>query len=128
MRYRVGHDLVAVASVAEAIAEHGDRYLARLFTARERADCGVAPDRLAARFAAKEATLKLLRPGPSDSVPWTEIEVVRDPSGWVELELHGRAAALAAVSGIVGFSVSLTHEAKFASAVVIAEFGRGTND
>jgi holo-[acyl-carrier protein] synthase len=128
MRYRVGHDLVAVASVAEALAEHGDRYLARLFTAREQADCAGAPERLAARWAAMEATLEVRRRGPAERVPGTAIEVVRDPSGWVDLALSGRAAALAAVTGIVGFSVSLTHEAEYASAVVIAEFGRGTND
>jgi holo-[acyl-carrier protein] synthase len=123
--FRVGIDLVAVAGVAEAIREHGDRYLARLFSEREQADCAGAPERLAARYAAKEAVLKVLRPGPDDSVPWNEIEVVRDPAGWVELSLSGRAAELAAVTGIGGFSVSLTHEDGYASAVVIAEIRTG---
>jgi len=122
---RVGIDLVAVAGIAEAVREHGDRYLARLFTERELADCGGAPERLAARYAAKEAVLKVLRPGPDDSVPWNEIEVVRDPAGWVDLALTGRAAELAAVTGIGGFAVSLTHEGEYASAVVIAELRTG---
>jgi holo-[acyl-carrier protein] synthase len=127
MSLRVGIDLVAVASIAESIRAHGDRYLRRIFTERELADCDGAPERLAARYAAKEATLKVLRPGPQDSIPWNEIEVVRNPAGWVDLALSGRAAALAAVTGIGGLSVSLTHEAAYASAVVIAEFARGTN-
>ena len=122
---RVGTDLVRVAAVAEAIAAHGDRYLERLFTPRELADCDGAPERLAARFAAKEATLKVLRPGPDDSVPWNEIEVVRDPSGWVELSLSGSAAELAGVSKIGGFAVSLSHEGEYASAVVIGELQTG---
>lgn len=125
MPSRVGIDLVAVAGVAEAIRAHGDRYLERIFTAREVADCAGAPERLAARYAAKEAVLKVLRPGPDDSVPWNEIEVVRDPAGWVELALSGRAAELAAVTGIGGFAVSLTHEDEYASAVVIAELRTG---
>jgi holo-[acyl-carrier protein] synthase len=125
MPFRVGIDLVAVESIATSVRTHGDRYLRRIFTERELADCAGASDRLAARYAAKEATLKVLRPGPDDSVPWNEIEVVRNPAGWVDLALSGRAAELAAVTGIGGFSVSLTHEAEFASAIVIGEFARG---
>jgi holo-[acyl-carrier protein] synthase len=127
MPYRVGTDLVAVETIAESVRTHGERYLARIFTPQELADCDGAPERLAARYAAKEATLKILRPGAEDSIPWNEIEVVRDSAGWVELALRGRAAEHAAVTGIGGFSVSLTHEAAYASAVVIAEL-RGTND
>src|SRR4051794_8959853 len=127
MPYRVGTDLVAVETVAESVRTHGDRYLARIFTPQELADCDGAPERLAPRYAAKEATLKILRPGGDDSIPWNEIEVVRNSGGWVDLALRGRAAEHAAVSGIGGFSVSLTHEAAYASAVVIAEI-RGTND
>jgi holo-[acyl-carrier protein] synthase len=122
---RVGTDLVRVASIEEAIATHGERYLARLFTERELADCAGAPERLAARYAAKEATLKVLRPGPEDSIPWAEIEVVRNPAGWVELSLSGAAAQLAGVSDLGGFTVSLTHEVDYASAVVIAEIRTG---
>jgi holo-[acyl-carrier protein] synthase len=124
MRLRVGTDLVLVETVAEAVREHGDRYLKRVYTAGERADCGTDPERLAARFAAKEAALKVLRPG-DEAVPWTEIEVVRDASGWVELLLSGRAAALAAEARVVGLALSFTHEAGFASAVVIAELETG---
>jgi holo-[acyl-carrier protein] synthase len=123
MAFRVGTDLVAIESIAESVRAHGDRYLARIFTQRELADCDGASARLAARYAAKEATLKILRPGADDSIPWNEIEVVRNPAGWVELELRGRAAERAAVTGIGGLSVSLTHEADYASAVVIAELG-----
>jgi holo-[acyl-carrier protein] synthase len=79
----------------------------------------VDPERLAARFAAKEAALKVLRPGEV-GVSLREIEVVRSPGGWVELELSGPAATLARESGLSELAVSITHEAGFASAVVIA--------
>ena len=65
MRLRVGIDLVLVDSIREALDLHGDRYLERVYTAQEIADCrdgdDVAPERLAARFAAKEAGMKALR-------------------------------------------------------------------
>jgi holo-[acyl-carrier protein] synthase len=124
MPFRVGIDLVSVESVEESVRAHADRYLERIYTVRELEDCrrgaGVDAERLAARFAAKEAVLKVLRPR-DEGVPWRAIEVIRDPSGWVELALSGRAAELAAEAGVAGLAVSLTHEGTYASAVVIAE-------
>jgi holo-[acyl-carrier protein] synthase len=122
---RMGIDLVSVDLVEESIRVHADRYLERVFTERELADCQtgggrVEAERLAARFAAKEATLKVLRPG-DEGVPLTSIEVVTDPGGWVELALTGRAASIAESAGMHAFSVSLTHEGAFAAAVVAAE-------
>jgi holo-[acyl-carrier protein] synthase len=121
---RVGTDLVSVEAVRSALERHADRYLTRVYTEREVADCqgadGVEPERLAARFAAKEAALKVLRHG-GEGVPWPAIELVKNTAGWVELALHGRAAELAEEAGISGFSVSVTHEGGFALAVVVAE-------
>jgi holo-[acyl-carrier protein] synthase len=120
---RVGIDLVSVESVRDSVNEHAEHYLRRVYTEREVRDCskpdGVDPERLAARFAAKEATLKVLRPGDV-GVPWFQIEVRRNPEGWVELELSGAAAALAAEAGFTELALSITHEGGFASAVVIA--------
>lgn len=127
MPVRVGIDLVAVASVQESLSLHAERYLERIFTPQEVADSSPAgdldPERLAGRFAAKEATLKVLRPGRDDGVRLTDIEVRRAADGWVELALSGTAAALAARAGVTDLAVSLTHEAGMASAVVIAEIG-----
>jgi len=125
MPLRVGIDLVSADSVRESIREHGDRYLARVYTDAELRDCetpaGPDPERLAARFAAKEATVKVLRPGRDDAVPLRSIEVRRDPAGWVELRLLGQAAELAANAGVTDLALSFSHEAGFVSAVVIAE-------
>lgn len=123
MPLRVGTDLVAVDSVRESLSAHAEHYLRRIYTDREVEDCttpnGLDPERLAARFAAKEATLKVLRPD-DQGMPWTEIEVRRAPSGWVALELSGAAAALAAEAGLSELALSISHEGGFASAVVIA--------
>jgi holo-[acyl-carrier protein] synthase len=122
---RVGIDLASVDSVAESVQEHGQHYLERVYTDAELRDCeseaGVLAERLAARFAAKEAAIKVLRPGAQDVLPWRSIEVLSTLSGAVALQLSGPAAALAAEAGIEDLQVSITHEGLHACAVVIAE-------
>jgi holo-[acyl-carrier protein] synthase len=126
MPLRVGIDLVQAATVAAALAEHGERYLQRVYTPAEVASCtpsatpGAGPDplRLAARFAAKEAAMKVLEPGDV-AVPWPSIEVVRNPGGAPSLALHGPAAELASAAGLSAFALSFTHEDAYAAAVVV---------
>ena len=118
----MGTDLTSVAEVREAIAIHGDRYLQRIFAPEELEDAQGDPRRLAARFAAKEAVLKVLRPD-DDALPWKDIRVRRHPSGWTDLVLSGRAAQRAQMAGVDEWAVSLTHEGDLASAVVVASTG-----
>jgi holo-[acyl-carrier protein] synthase len=126
MSLRVGADIARVDDVCASVARFGDRYLERLFTPHEIASCGgassVVAGSLAARFAAKEATIKVLR--PADVTPaWKTIEVRRHPSGWCEIHLSGEAAELAAAAQITELAVSLTHEGDIAAAVVLAQCG-----
>jgi len=121
---RVGIDLISVAAVEESIRVHAGRYLRRVYTSRELRDCANsagAPDarRLAARFAAKEAALKVLRAG-DEAVPWQSIGVRADRFGRPTLELTGPAGELAARRGLEALDVSLTHEGQLAAAVVVA--------
>jgi holo-[acyl-carrier protein] synthase len=124
MALRVGIDLVSVATVVESLGgAHRDHYLERIYTRREVEDCSgpsgrVEPERLAARFAAKEATIKAL-PGAGEEVRLTQIEVVSDSSGQVSLELSGRAAELAEEAGAKEIALSLSHEAGIAAASVV---------
>jgi holo-[acyl-carrier protein] synthase len=123
MALRVGIDLVKVATIQEALAEHGERYLRRVYTEAEVATCrdpagAVVPLRLAARFAAKEAAAKVLGPAGDTPLPWPEIEVVRTGAAPL-LRLHGRAADLAAEHGITELALSFTHEDEYAAAVVV---------
>lgn len=125
MPLRVGLDLVAVSTVVESLrGAHRERYLERVYTAREVADCGgpsdvtLSPERLAARFAAKEAAIKAL-PGAGEGVALTQIEVLRDDDGSVSLRLSDRAAELFAASGATEIAVSLTHEGEHAAATVV---------
>ena len=89
------------------------------------ADCSVSQDlapHLAARFAAKEATIKALRVDGAQP-PWTSMEVRRHQSGWCEMHLSGKAARLAKTRGINQLAVSLSHEGDLAIAVVVATTG-----
>ena len=125
--WRVGTDLCSVPEVASSVARFGDRYLKRVYTDGELAYCLEEPtrsaERLAARFAAKEATVKVLRP-EGWWPDWRTIEIRRDPGGWCELVLCGSAASLAEASGIVSLAVSVSHEGAMASAVVLAQVSR----
>ena len=127
MALRVGIDLVAVADVRDALDAHADRYLRRVFSASETSDCssGAGPDpaRLAARFAAKEATMKVLAPRPDQALPWRSVTVLRAPSGAPSLRLTGAAARLAAEADLGELSVSLTHDGGYAGAIVVGETG-----
>jgi len=119
----VGVDLVAVDEVQAALEHFGDRYLNRVFTPHELScapgETEVRARHLAARFAAKEATMKAL--GPSDWLPgWRSIEVRQDESGRCTLRLSGHAAELANRACLSGFAVSLSHEGNLAAAVVLA--------
>jgi len=122
MSLQLGIDMVSVRSISEALELHGERYLDRIYTPQEIADCRdgdtVAPERLAARFAAKEAAMKALRLPPSEGLDWRSLELVREPDGWTRLRLTGRAAELA---GTDELSVSVSHEDSFAVAVVILD-------
>jgi holo-[acyl-carrier protein] synthase len=130
MAIRVGVDLAAITTVAETLeGPNRDRYLARIFTAGEVEDCTVSgrvsAERLATRFAAKEAMIKLL--ATDEGLSWREIEVSSEASGSVRLVLHGRASALAADSGIVDLALSLSHEDGMAVAVAVAEVRAATD-
>jgi len=122
MPTQVGIDLVGDQEVREAIRLHGPRYLERVYTDEELRDCGDNVSRLAARFAAKEAAMKVLRHG-DEPLPWRSIGVRRDSSGRPALELSGEAAQLACRRGVRSLSVSLTHERRLAAAIVLAELG-----
>jgi holo-[acyl-carrier protein] synthase len=119
---RVGTDVVDVRAVEASMHRFGARYVERLFTPDEIAYCRESPaeagGRFAARFAAKEAALKVLR--PVDWWPdWRRIEVVRDRGGWCHIRLHGEAAAFAEREHVEIVSCSLSHEQSYATAVVL---------
>jgi holo-[acyl-carrier protein] synthase len=119
----VGVDVVDVARFALALARR-PRIVERLFTEGEQRDARGRADRLAARFAAKEAVMKSFGVGVG-AVPWRSIEVAKEPSGRPRVVLHDAAAALAARRGVDAMHLSLTHSDLSAIAMVVAESSDG---
>ena len=119
-----GVDLVEDARIGWMVAEHGARFVERVFTAGEQADAasgeGWRTERLAARFAAKEAVLKALGTGWRGGIAWTDVEVVKEASGRPGVSLHGEAFEVAARLGISHWHLSLSHAGGFSIASAIA--------
>jgi len=121
---RIGIDLVHIPRIEESLRRFGDRFIARMFTAAEGAYArsgspGQLAERLAARFAAKEAAIKAFSLSEA-GVDWKEIEVLRQDDGSCSLVLHGRAQEAARAQGLARGLVCLSHDADYAAAVVAA--------
>ncbi|MCS7087885.1 MAG: holo-ACP synthase [Thermoflexales bacterium] len=118
-----GVDILHVPRMAAAIERYGERLLQRLFTWQEQRYCSGRAERLAARFAAKEAVGKALGVGmrtlAREGVGWHEVEVVNDDHGQPTVRLYGHAAALAQQRGVVQWALSLAHEREYAIAVAV---------
>jgi holo-[acyl-carrier protein] synthase len=115
----VGIDVIEIERIRGVLERHGERFLNRVYGERERERYGQRVQELAARFAAKEATMKALGTGIR-GVRWRDIEVLPNRRGKPILVLHETAARRAALLGFTHFSVSLTHSRGDAMAVVVA--------
>lgn len=118
-----GIDLVDFPRIEEMAKRHGQRFLDRVFTAFEQAYAEANKNRmekLAGRFAAKEAILKLMGTGWRGKIAWTDIEIVNNPSGQPKVNLSGEVEKIAKRLGIKHISVSITHTANFAIASAVA--------
>jgi holo-[acyl-carrier protein] synthase len=118
-----GIDLVDCPRIEQMIERHGQRFIDRVFTAAEQAYADSNKDRLeklAGRFAAKEAILKLMGTGWRGKIAWTDIEVVNNAMGQPEVTLVGEVKKIADRLGITHISVSITHTANFAIASAVA--------
>lgn len=118
-----GIDLVDFPRIEEMVKRHGERFLDRIFTAVEQAYAEAnknSIEKLAGRFAAKEAILKLIGTGWRGKIAWTDIEIVNNPAGQPKVNLSGEVEKIAAKLGIEHISVSITHTANFAIASAVA--------
>jgi holo-[acyl-carrier protein] synthase len=118
----VGVDIVEIARVEASLRRFGDRFRQRVFTSLELVESCERPHSLAARFAAKEATIKAL--GWSD-IALHEIEVQRPPGSRPTLHLRGRAAARAVALDVAELALSLSHSREYAVAVVVLQRRNG---
>ncbi|MBE0537408.1 MAG: holo-ACP synthase [Phycisphaerae bacterium] len=121
-----GIDLVDFPRLEELIERHGSRFLNRVFTTGEQAAADRVRNRvekLAGRFAAKEAVLKLIGTGWRGRIAWTDIEVLNNSAGQPMVEISGEVKRIADTLGIEQITLSITHTANWAiaSAVALAE-------
>jgi holo-[acyl-carrier protein] synthase len=117
MAHYIGVDIIEIARIRKAIARWGETFLRRVYTESELELYGQNPSSLAARFACKEAVMKLLGPGRND-IHWREIETLSHPSGKPLVNLYGRALGQANKLGLKEIAVSLSHSKDYAIASV----------
>ena len=120
---RVGVDIVQISAITDSITAFGHHFMHRIFCAGEIEYALAAPrltaQRLAARFAAKEAAFKAF--GLSEAgISWRDIEVRKSPDGGCTLVLHRLAAQIAQASGCTEIALSLSHDGDYATAMVAA--------
>jgi holo-[acyl-carrier protein] synthase len=121
----IGVDIVDVARIQALLDRYGDRFLQRVYTETE---SGYAmrganrAERLAGRFAVKEAVMKALGTGKSQGILWRDVETVRGRLGRPEVHLHGEAAKRRGGGAV---HVSITHDGGKAVAFVILEKAGG---
>jgi holo-[acyl-carrier protein] synthase len=118
-----GIDLVDFPRIEELINRHGSHFLDRVFTQTEQQQANAMKnriERLAGRFAAKEAVLKLLGTGWRGKIAWTDIEIVNNQFGQPQVTLTGEVKKIATKMGVRDISLSITHTANFVIASAVA--------
>jgi len=119
-----GIDIAEVPRIRRSIERFGERFIRRIYTGGEIRYCDSKANRVeryAARFAAKEASMKALGTGWNFGVRWVDCEVVRMPGGRPTIKFHGKAAEFAAKLGVRNAALSISHTAEQAIAQVILE-------
>ncbi|MCX6624140.1 MAG: holo-[acyl-carrier-protein] synthase [Acidobacteria bacterium] len=119
-----GVDIAEVDRIRASVERFGARFIERVYTPSEIAYVERKQNRFeryAARFAAKEAGMKAIGTGWRHGVRWQDFEVTNLPSGRPTLALHGVAAEFAARLKVRQVSLSITHTAANAFAMVILE-------
>ena len=120
----IGIDIIEVARIREVL-QRTPRFRDRVFTSAERAYCdgrgALAAQHYAARFAAKEATLKALQTGWRGGIGWQDVEIASRGSGAPYLILNGLVLELFNSSGATAAHLSMSHTSEHAIAQVVLE-------
>jgi holo-[acyl-carrier protein] synthase len=118
-RHEVGIDLIDIDRIVAVLERFPDRFRTRVLTDLEQRYCGRRVERIAGRWAAKEAISKVLGLGVR-GVGWREIEILPNRAGAPQVRLYERAARRAASLGLEDVTVSISHERRMAVAVALA--------
>ncbi len=117
----IGIDLVEISRFQNSIAKSG--FLQRCFCKSEIEYYQKSKKitYLAGRFAVKEATVKALGTGLIQGLAFTDIEVIKLPSGAPNIVLRDKAFELACSLNIKKWFVSISHTPNYATAIVLAD-------
>ena len=118
MTHYIGTDIIEIARIRQALDRWGERFLHRIYTEPELNLFRKSPQALAARFACKEAVMKLLG-ARGKGISWQDIETLTYPDGRPHVKLYGRAKSEAGKLGIKEIDVSLAHSRDYAIATAI---------
>jgi holo-[acyl-carrier protein] synthase len=109
----IGIDLVSIPRTERLLKRWGQRFLEKVFTARE-IKAGLArpwpAQEFAAWFGAKEALMKALGQGIMAGVRFRQIEVTSHARHGPEIRLFGKAHEIAESKGVKEIHLSLSHE------------------
>jgi holo-[acyl-carrier protein] synthase len=120
----IGVDIVDITRIQSLLDRYGERFLRRVYTEKETAYAmsgAKTAERLAGRFAVKEAVMKALGTGKSMGILWRDVETVRGRMGKPDVHLHGQAGKWAKLRGGGAVHVTITHDGGKAVAFVILE-------
>jgi holo-[acyl-carrier protein] synthase len=126
-RHEVGIDLIDIDRIVAILSRYPERFRGRILTPAEDRYCHGRPERIAGRWAAKEAVSKVLGLGVR-GVGWRDIEILPNRAGQPQVYLHARAAVRAATLELSELTVSISHERRMAVAVAVAERGEGSGE
>lgn len=116
----IGNDIIEIGRIESAHNSHGEAFLKRLFTEKEKAYCLSCQNpysRFAGRFAAKEAIAKALGTGFGAELSWQDIEILPNEKGKPIAYLSGTFKDQYPDLKIY---ISISHAKNYATAVAIA--------
>jgi len=117
-----GIDLIECERVRDVWERHGQRFAERLLTVAELAYVKQhrhPVPRMAGRFAAKEAILKVLGTGWRGKIAWRDMEILNNNLGQPHVTLTGESQRIATELGITKILISITHTPNYAAATAI---------
>ena len=115
-----GVDIIEISRISKMVKRWGKRFLDRIYTEKELQICKGRPDRLASRFAGKEAVMKALGTG-ARGISWREIEIDSQSSGKPVVNLYGKAQEKARSLGLSELAISLSDSKEYSVAFVVGE-------
>ncbi len=124
--FRLGTDIVYIPRIQASVERFGDRFRQRVYTPAEQLDCGweknslsrASINKLAGRWAAKEAVVKALGTGWR-GVGYTDIEIRSQLGGAPVVHLHGRAIVKVEARHQVEWQLSISHDGDYAIATAL---------